>query len=187
MQVDSREFLQDGGGVLNNGFFLRRARLVLDGKINKIYSWTFVPEFGNGSGGTANAVSILDANVTIAPSQALQFKIGKYKTPIGLEELQNDPNTSFVERSLVSDLEPSRDLGVEALGTLGGGAVNYTVGLFNGTPDNLTASGNSDYDNDKDAVGRIFLTPFTDKDSPLHGLGFGLGGGLGREKTHTAA
>ena len=185
VQVDSREFLQDGGGVLNNSFFLRRARLILDGKINKIYSWVFVPEFGNGSGGTATAVSILDANVTIAPSPELGFKIGKYKNPIGLEELQNDPNTSFVERSLVSDLEPSRDLGVEALGALDGGVVSYGVGLFNGTPDNLTASGNSDYDNEKQIVGRLFLTPFTDKDSLLHGLGFGVAGDLGREKTHS--
>jgi phosphate-selective porin OprO and OprP len=185
VQVDSREFLQDGGGVLNNGLFLRRARIILDGKFDNIYSWQFVPEFGNGSGGTANAVSILDANLVIAPTQALQFKFGKYKTPIGLEELQNDPNTFFVERSLVSDLEPSRDLGAEALGVLDGGVVNYAIGIVNGTPDNLTASGNSDYDNEKDGVARLFLTPFTDKESPLHGLGFGIAGDLGREKTHS--
>lgn len=185
VQLDSREFFQDGGGVLNNSFFLRRARILLDGKLDNIYSWVFVPEFGNGSGGAATAVAILDANVTIAPTQGLQFKIGKYKDPIGLEELQNDSYTFFTERSLVTDLEPNRDLGVEALGVLYGGAVNYAAGLFNGTPDNLTASGNSDYDNDKDAVGRLFLTPFTDKDSLLHGLGFGVAGGLGREKTHS--
>jgi phosphate-selective porin OprO/OprP len=186
IQVDSREFLGDGGGVLNNGLFLRRARIVLDGKFDKIYSFQFVPDFGNGSAGTATTPVILDANLTIAPSQALQFKIGKYKDPIGLEELQNDQYTSFVERSLVSDLEPSRDLGVEALGNLYGGTVNYGLGLFNGTPDNLTSSGNSDYDNDKDVVARLFFQPWlTDKDSALQGLGFGVAGGLGREKTHS--
>ncbi len=95
MQFDSREFLGDGGGVANNSFILRRARILLDGKLDKIYSFQLVPEFGNGSGGTATAVAILDANLTIAPTQAVQFKFGKFKTPIGLEVLQGDPSTFF--------------------------------------------------------------------------------------------
>jgi len=188
VQFDSREFFGDGGGVANNGFFLRRARIVLDGKLDKIYSWQFVPEFGNGSGGTATAVAILDANVTIQPTSAVGFKFGKYKTPIGLEELQNDPATTFTERSLLSNLLPNRDLGAAFVGSLGQGAVSYTLGVFNGIPDALTSSGNSDFDNDKDLDGRVFVTPFiNDKDSPLQGLGFGVGGSSGREKTHSAA
>jgi phosphate-selective porin OprO/OprP len=187
VQFDSREFLQDGGGVANNGFFLRRARIVLDGKLDKIYSWQFVPEFGNGSGGTATAVSILDANLVIAPTPEFQFKAGKFKTPLGLEELQNDPFTFLAERSFVSSLLPNRDLGAEFLGSLGNGRATYAIGLFNGIPDSLTTSGNSDFDNDKDIDGRIFLTPFVnEKESPWQGLGFGVGGGIGREKTHSA-
>lgn len=187
VQVDSREFLGDGGGVANNSFILRRARLILDGKLDKIYSFQFVPEFGNGSGGTATAVAILDANVTIAPTQAVQFKFGKFKTPIGLEVLQADPSTSFVERSLVSNLEPNRDVGAQVCGVIDDGLVNYSVGLFNGVPDALTSSGNSDFDNDKDVDARLFLKPFVnEKDSALQGLGLGVAGGLGREKTHSA-
>jgi phosphate-selective porin OprO/OprP len=187
VQFDSREFFQDGGGVANNGFFLRRARIVIDGKLDKIYSYQFVPEFGNGSGGTATAVAILDANLTIAPTQAVQFKIGKYKTPIGLEELQSDSYTFFTERSLVTDLEPNRDLGAQVQGSLDNGVLFYSLGLFNGTPDALSTSGNSDFDNDKDVVGRVFATPFINhKDSALQGLGFGVAASEGREKTHSA-
>ncbi|HSY54525.1 MAG TPA: porin, partial [Opitutaceae bacterium] len=187
VQVDSREFLGDGGGVANNSLILRRARLIMDGKLDKIYSFQFVPEFGNGSGGTATAVAILDANVTIAPTQAVQFKFGKFKTPIGLEVLQGDPSTSFVERSLVSNLEPNRDVGAQVCGVIDGGLVNYSVGLFNGVPDALTSSGNSDFDNDKDVDARLLLKPFVnEKDSALQGLGLGVAGGLGREKTHSA-
>jgi phosphate-selective porin OprO/OprP len=188
VQLDSREFFGDGGGVANNSFILRRARIILDGKLDNIYSFQFVPEFGNGSGGTATAVAILDANLTIAPTQAVQFKFGKFKTPIGLEVLQGDPNTFFVERSLVSNLEPNRDLGAQVGGSIDGGLLNYSVGLFNGIPDALTSSGNSDFDNDKDVDGRLFLKPFVnEKDSVLQGLGLGVAGGLGREKTHSAA
>ncbi len=65
--------------------------------------------------------------------------------------------------------------------------MNYSVGLFNGIPDTLTSSGNSDFDNEKDVDGRLFLKPFVnDKDSALQGLGLGVAGGLGREKTHSA-
>ena len=187
IQFDSREFLQDGGGVANNGFFLRRARIILDGKINKIYSYQFVPEFGGGSGGTATAVAILAANVTIAPTQAVQLKVGKFKTPIGIEELQQDSNTFFVERSLATNLEPNRDVGAQIQGSVAQGRVAYSVGLFNGTPDALSSSGNSDFDNEKDVDGRLFLTPFVnDKESIWQGLGFGVAGGEGREKTHSA-
>jgi phosphate-selective porin OprO and OprP len=187
VQFDSREFFQDGGGVANNSFVLRRARIILDGKLDKIYSFQFVPEFGNGSGGTATAVAILDANLTIAPTQAVQFKFGKFKTPIGLEVLQGDPVTFFVERSLVNNLEPNRDLGAQVGGNINNGVLSYSAGLFNGIPDALTSSGNSDFDNDKDVDARVFSQPFVnDKDSPLQGLGFGVAGSLGREKTHSA-
>ncbi len=187
VQLDSREFFGDGGGVANNSFILRRARITVDGRLDKIYSFQVVPEFGNGSGGTANAFTLLDANLTIAPTPALQFKFGKFKTPVGLEELQGDPATLFVERTLVTDLQPNRDLGAEALGSLNGGVLSYSAGLFNGTPDNLSSSGNSDFDNDKDAVVRLFAQPLVNaKDSPLQGLGFGIAGSLGREKTHSA-
>ncbi len=187
VQLDSREFFGDGGGVPNNSFILRRARIYVDGKLDNIYSYQFTPEFGNGSGGTATAVAVLDANLTIAPTQAVQFKFGKFKTPIGLEVLQGDPATCFVERSLVINLEPNRDLGVQVGGSIAGGLANYSVGLFNGIPDALSSSGNSDFDNEKDVDGRLFLKPFVNhKDSALQGLGFGVAGGLGREKTHSA-
>jgi phosphate-selective porin OprO/OprP len=187
VQFDSREFFGDGGGVPNNSFILRRARIILDGKLDKIYSFQLVPEFGNGSGGTATTVAILDANFTIAPTPAVQLKVGKFKTPIGLEELQADPSTSFVERSLVNNLVPNRDLGAQVCGIIDGGGVNYSVGLFNGIPDALTSSGNSDFDNEKDVDARLFLKPFVnEKKSAWQGLGFGVAGGLGREKTHSA-
>jgi phosphate-selective porin OprO/OprP len=187
VQFDSREFFGDGGGVPNNSFILRRARIYVDGKLDKIYSYQFVPEFANGSGGTANAVTVLDGNLTIAPTQAVQFKVGKFKVPIGLEVLQGDPSTAFVERSLVTNLEPNRDVGAQVCGIIDGGFANYSIGLFNGTPDALASSGNSDFDNEKDVDGRLFLKPFVnEKDSAWQGLGFGVAGGLGREKTHSA-
>ncbi len=184
VQFDSRLFFGDGGqGVTNNSFLLRRARLISEGTFDNIYSFQLVPEFGGGSGSAASAVSILDANFGVAPSKELQFKFGKFKSPVGLELLQSDSWTFFNERSLVTNLVPNRDVGAQVSGDLFGGTVNYTGGVFGGIADGATST-NADFDNDKDVVGRVFATPFKNEaGSPLQGLGFGVSASLGREKT----
>jgi len=177
IQLDSRLFFNDGGGVLNNTFVLRRARPIVDGTFEKIYSFQFVSELG----GTGSP-SILDANFGVKLNDALQFKFGKFKTPIGLEWLQSDSWTFFDERSIATDLVPNRDLGLQVSGKFDGGVVTYAAGVFNGVPDSTNTS-NADFDNDKDVFGRIYLQPFkNDPTAVLQGLAFGVGAGLGRQK-----
>jgi phosphate-selective porin OprO/OprP len=178
VQLDSRLFFDDGGGVVNNAFVLRRARIITEGVFAKNYSFQLVPEFG-GTG----AVSILDANFGIALSPALQVKFGKFKVPVGLELLQSDSWTFFNERSIVTNLVPNRDLGVQATGDLFGGTVNYAAGIFGGVPDGGSSS-NTDFDNEKDFAGRLWFSPFkNDAGSAVQGLSFGVGGSIGRQKT----
>ena len=176
-QLDSRLFFGDGGGVVNNAFVLRRARLITEGTFAKNYAFQFVPEFGGSS------VSILDANFSVAVDKALTFKFGKFKSPVGLELLQSDSWTFFNERSIVTNLVPNRDLGVQASGDVLNGAFNYTVGVFGGVGDGGSTT-NADFDNEKDVVARVIASPFkNDADSPLQGLSFGISASLGREKT----
>lgn len=176
VQLDSRSFFDDGG-IVNNAFVLRRARLITEGFFAKNYSFQLVTEFGG------SAVSILDANLNIAVSKELQFKFGKFKSPIGLEQLQSDTWTFFNERSIANNLVPNRDLGIQAWGDILGGNVNYAIGVFNGVADGASTT-NTDFDNEKDIVGRIFASPFKDSaGSPLQGLSFGVAGSIGREKT----
>jgi len=180
VQLDHRAFFNDNGaaaGLNNNGFVLRRARVITEGVFAKNYSFQFVTEFGG------SAVSILDANLGVTVTKALQFKLGKFKSPIGLELLQSDSWTFFNERSIATNLVPNRDLGIQASGDLLDGRVNYTVGVFNGLPDGAS-SNNADFDNEKDIVGRVVTTPFkNDASSSLQGLTVGLAGSFGREKT----
>jgi len=176
VQLDSRLFFGDNG-VVNNSFVLRRARPILEGVFAKNYSFQFVPEFG---GSTA---TIMDANLGVTINKTLQFKIGKFKAPVGLEQLQGDPYVAFAERSIVTNLVPNRDLGLQASGDLFGGVVNYTAGIFNGVPDGANSS-NADFDNDKDFIGRVMALPFKDDpESLLQGLTFGVAASIGREKT----
>lgn len=175
LQFDSRVFFEDGG-IVNNTFTLRRARLIAEGKLARNYGFQFVTEFGG------STVSVLDANLTVALAPALQLKAGKFKTPVGLEVLVSDQSTPFIERSMVATLLPNRDLGVQLGGDLLGGRLNYAVGVFNGVADGAN-SNNLDFDEDKDVVGRAVARPFKNVTrSLLSGLSLGLGASHGRQK-----
>ncbi len=179
VQLDSRWYTDDHGIPNNDTFVLRRARLIFEGGFDKIYSFLIVPEFGGGGTGVSNAPVIYDASLNIAFDPAFQLKFGKFKSPIGLEMLQNDAVLLFPERSLATNLVPSRDVGVVAGGGWSKGAVTYSAGVVNGSADAAYAN-NVATDNGKDFVGRIFFRPFlADADSLLKGLGFGLGGSAG--------
>lgn len=176
VQFDSRLFFGDDG-LTNNAFVLRRARLIAQGGFAKNYSYQLVTEYGG------STVSILDANFTVALSPAAQIKFGKFKMPIGLERTQSDSWTFFDERSLVTNLTPDRDLGVQISGDLAKGVVSYAAGVFNGVAD-ANATNNSDFDNEKEVAARVMVSPFkTAAKSPLRGFSFGVGGSEGREKS----
>lgn len=175
-QLDHRLFFNDGG-IVNNAFVLRRARLILEAQFAKNFTFQIVPEFGG------SAVSIVDANLGVTVSPALLFKLGRLKAPVGLELLQSDSWTFFNERSIVTNLVPNRDLGITAGGDLLGGRLNYTVGVFNGVADAASTT-NTDFDNEKDFSGRVFVSPFkNDAGSAVQGLSFGLSCSYGRQKT----
>lgn len=176
LQLDSRTFFGDEA-LSNNALVLRRARLGVDAVMARDYSFQLMAEFG-GSG-----VSIVDANLNLAMAKAVQFKLGRFKVPVGLEQLQSDSWTFFNERSIASNLVPSRDLGIQAWGAVGEGRLDYAVGLFNGVADGASSS-NTDFDNEKELAARLFASPFKGQaDSALRGLAFGVGGSIGRSKT----
>ena len=171
LQADSRTFFSDNKGKGNDSFLLRRARPILSGTVYKDFDFLFTPEFGG------NTVQIVDAYVNYKFNPQLQLQFGKMKPPVGLEPLQPDQFTFFNERSIVTDLLPYRDIGVELHGDLFGGVVSYAGGLFNGVPDWVTTTTNNDFDNNKSFDGRIFLQPFKNTSiSALKGLGIGVAG-----------
>lgn len=174
-QLDSHWYFNDGGVNNNDSFVLRRARLIAEGTFFKDFEYQFVPEFGGSS------VSILDANVGYKYSPWLQVKAGKFKSPVGLEQLQSDANMLFIERAFPSQLTPNRDLGVQIYGDVLDGRLSYAAGVFNGAGDGRNG-GNSDLDDEKEFAGRLFTHPFINSDKAwLQGLGFGVGGSIGNE------
>jgi len=170
VQVDSRTFFNDSEIKKNDGFLLRRARPILQGTLYRDFDFKFVPDFGG------STVQILDAYGNYRYEPWLQLRAGKFKTPEGLEQLQEDVNTSFNERSLVTDLVPNRDVGLQFWGDIAGGVLSYAAGIFNGVGDAQNSS-NSAFENQVEFAGRLFAQPFKASDiTPLQGLGFGVAG-----------
>jgi phosphate-selective porin OprO/OprP len=170
IQVDSRTFFNDSVIKANDGLLLRRARPIFQGTLYRDFDFVFVPDFGGSS------VQIFDAYGNYRYAPWLQLRAGKFKTPEGLELLQADANTSFNERSLVTDLVPNRDVGLQLWGDLGGGELSYAAGIFNGVGDARNSS-NAAFENGVEFAGRLFAQPFKISDiAPLQGLGFGVAG-----------
>ena len=102
LQADSRTFFADHGIKGNDGFLLRRARPILQGTVYRDFDFLFVPDFGG------STVQIQDAYLNYRFRPELQLEAGKFKSPVGLEQLQSDTATPFNERSLATDLVQSR-------------------------------------------------------------------------------
>jgi phosphate-selective porin OprO and OprP len=180
LQVDSRTFFHDSGIVGNDGLLLRRARPILQGTVARDFDFLFVPDFGG------STVQIFDAYLNYRFRPELQLQAGKFKSPIGLEQLQADQDLNFNERAFPTSLVPNRDIGFELHGDLCRGAVSYAAGIFNGVGDARNSS-NFDFDDDKAFEGRLFFQPFkTTSLNALQGFGFGVGGSYETmQKTNT--
>ena len=179
LQIDSRTFFRDHGIAGNDGFLVRRARPVLEGTFFRDFDFLLVPDFG----GTTPQIFDAYVNYQLCPEAQLRF--GKFKSPVGLEQLTVDVETLFNERALPTALTPNRDLGVQLHGELFRGRVSYAAGVFNGSGDARNST-NLDTDDTKEFAGRVFFQPLKTTDSFARGLGFGLGGSYGSERSTTA-
>ena len=179
IQVDARSF---GDGQINNdALLLRRGRIGLEGKINKTTEYQITGEYAGSS------ASILDANVTLTYSPEVQVKLGRFKTPVGLEQLQSDAAALFIERSLVSQVAPNRDIGVQFGGELNKGEISYAIGVFNGIQDGGNNADQKDANDGKDIAARVTFQPWVNVEgSALAGLSFALGGSYGLQDTNAA-
>jgi phosphate-selective porin OprO and OprP len=172
VQGDSRWYLDDSAKNGTDTFLVRKARPILEGTVFRDFDFRLMPDFGNDSS------TLFDAYVEWKYIPWLKVRVGKFKPPVGLEQLQEDQYTLFAERALPTDLVPNRDIGVQLRGDLWDGVVQYQAGVFNGAADGV--NGGPDSNDGKDIEGRIFLEPFKKTDiDPVKGLGFGVAGTIG--------
>jgi phosphate-selective porin OprO/OprP len=172
VHADARFFLGDSARPATSGFLLRRVRPSLEATFAKNYSLRIVPDFAG------SVVVIQDAYMDSRFSNAIQIRGGKFKAPFGLERLASASDILFTERGFPTAIGPNRDIGLQLGGDVG--PASYAVAVFNGVVDG--GSGDTDANDDKDVVGRLFLQPF--RSNPRHslaGLGFGIAGSYGNQ------
>jgi phosphate-selective porin len=141
----------------NDRFYLRRARLNAAGRFLEEFNFRAELELAGSLANTsAFRAQLTDAYVNWNRFDSANIRAGQFKTPFGFEQLYQDSQLTFAERSLVSDrLTPGRQLGAQAGGEYWFERFNWAVGVFNGNGINQNFN-----DNDRFLeVGRVSVAP----------------------------
>jgi len=174
LMADGRFLLDDKALELRDTFVVSRVRPSFDflGKFAELH---FLPDFGNGN------VTILDAYGELRFFPWLRLRVGKSKSPVGIERLQGDAAVTFVERALPTQFTPNRDIGAALVGDILNGVISYTLGVTNGAWDGQNLDADTNFA--KDYVGRLAVTPLkNDPHSFLARLSVGVGGTTGNHR-----
>ena len=173
-QADGRFYIDDRQKPQNDTFLWRRAQLTLDGNWTPLLAFRLTTELAGDS------ATLLDAWADVKFDPRATLRIGKTKSPIGLERLQSSSATESIELGFPSELAPGRDIGVQLQGEFGNGTVGYVAGVFNGAVDGRD-SPTTNPDNDFEFAGRVFVEPWKNASNALSGLGFGIAGSQGEK------
>jgi phosphate-selective porin OprO and OprP len=175
IQLDYREFLRTKDRNDIDTFLVRRARFGLEATLEKYYEFRFLPDFGQGQ------TVLQDAYMNIHYWNEFQFEIGRFKQPISYEELIQDRYVPTLERSLIDQLVPERDLGAMFHGEdVFANRLDYAVSLSNGEINGTSL----DTNNHKDLDARLAVRPLNDPNNYewLRWFQIGVSGGVGIEQ-----
>jgi len=179
VQLDGNVYSRDTYNDIGNGVNIRRARLAI-----KSILW------GNWYGELdldfeSSGIELKDAYILYDFGNAF-VKGGHYKEPFSMETTTTSRYITFMERSLVSKMTPSRHIGVS--GSYVGGKWMTTGGVFFrtvGDAEEVTYSKDNNKDNGIDEgysfTGRLVVNPILNKDMMLH---IGAAGSYRTPKTH---
>jgi len=174
-QADGRFYPSDGNHKTTDTFLFRRVRPIFEGTLAEWIDFKVMPDFAG-----SNLV-LQDVYANLHPFGPLgQLEVGKFKAPFGLERLQPATAITFMERSLPTNLVPNRDIGAMLWGDWDNGFLTYQLAAMNGVTDGSSAD--SDNNDGKDLLARVFAHPFQDTNvEALQGLGLGFAIDWGHE------
>lgn len=148
----------------NGGFFIRRARIVLQGQIHPRVSMYLQPDFASSVGTAGNVVQLRDwyMDVGLNESNSWRVRIGQSKVPFSFENMQSSQSRLPLDRADATNSAASneRDLGVFFMwappatrarfrdlagdGLKGSGDYGvFAIGAYNGQTTNRAEANNS--------------------------------------------
>jgi phosphate-selective porin OprO and OprP len=173
IQADNHSYLNSADTTDVDSFFLRRARFGLEATLFEFWDFRFLPDFGQGQS------HIQDCFLNVHYVDCLQLTVGKFKQPVSYEELIQDRFVPTVERSIIDQIMPARDVGVMLHGqNLLDHRLEYQVALSNGE-----INGDGNLNDQYDVAARVAVFPFNDPGTweGLRLLEFGVSGSYGLE------
>jgi phosphate-selective porin len=124
------------------------------------------------------SVTVVNAWLDVAAHPWLHVRVGKMLYAISLERQTLPLRIVFLEHGIASSLLGVSEFGAQLWGAAADRAFEYQLTFGNGAPANQHYE--TDLDNGKDAIGRVFLRPFARAGVPaLAGFGLGFGGSYG--------
>jgi hypothetical protein len=100
----------------NQGFFLRRARVILSGEVHERVFVYVQPDFASTIGGSGNVAQLRDwyADLFLTQNKEWRIRAGQSKVPYGFENLQSSQNRLALDRNdaLNSAVSNERDIGL---------------------------------------------------------------------------
>src|SRR5262245_32763884 len=124
---------------LPNTIFVRQARLEFEGTIMKDWFFKVQSDFGTGltnqsTGAAPSNVSgtLRDGFLEWRRYKEFSIRFGQFLMPISQEDYSSSRFIDFAERSVMNRLNPSREIGLMAFGTILDGSLDYSAVLSNG-------------------------------------------------------
>lgn len=158
----------DASRTVQDTFFVKAARLKVDGSFFKDFGFQVEGDFPSSPTGPA---PILQASfVEWRKLKELRLMFGQFKAPMSQERLRSALFSDFVENSTLTRLVPGYEIGIQAQGQID--VLGYQVAVTNGRSHLDSAGRSRNDDNDeKELVARLTLTP-------IAGLRFGVAGSI---------
>jgi len=181
VHADGRAYADEGEPGPHSTLEIYRLRPSVGATLFGIVEARVVPDFGLGQ------AVVKDADVVVRLHPAFGVRLGKSKSPFGLERLVAAAALTFVYRGLPSGLVPNRATGVQVFGdVLPGRRLSYAMGLVSGVVDG--GSIETGEDAGRDLVGRLFAHPFRGSgEVALERLGVGFAASHGTRRGTTAS
>ncbi len=152
-----------GLGTVNRAdtFFLRRARFKASGNVvSPDITFALEAELA-GTGATMR-----DGFIAYHYRDWADVKMGQFKPPFSLENLESDSDIETIERAAIVELLGlGRRVGMQLSGKALEGRLEYAGGIFNNLDFGSTGQNSSDQNNDKVVAGRLVINPFVTSDN----------------------
>lgn len=158
----------DASRTAQDTFFVKAARLKVDGSFFKDYGFQVEGDFPSSS--TGPTPTLQSSFVEWKKLKEFRLMFGQFKAPMSQERLRSALFSDFIENSVLTRFVPGYEIGVQAWGQVD--VLGYQVAVTNGRGHLDSAGRSRNDDNDeKELVARLTVTP-------IAGLRFGLGGSI---------